>query len=131
MGLRRRSHLGLISQETAGPWGSSCRAALRHVCLLWFSGYDRLMTSWETPAPARIPAEEIAARAREIRFTAVAAMALAALATVVAAFFTALGWLVGRTWYALVFCVLAVVYGFCTGAKIPVPGTKPPSGAAS
>lgn len=131
MGLRRRSHLGLISQETAGPWGSSCRAALRHVCLLWFSGYDRLMTSWETPAPARIPAEEIAARAREIRFTAVAAMALAALATAVAAVFVALGWTIGRSWYALVFCAVAVRYGFRQGAMLPVPGQKPPPGAVS
>jgi hypothetical protein len=42
------------------------------------------------------------------------------LATVILALFTAIGWLLGRTWYAAVFCFLAVRYGFRMGMKQPV-----------
>lgn len=52
------------------------------------------------------------------------------LATVVLALFTAIGWTVGRTWFfaskAVIFCGLAVRYGYRQGMKVPVnPGPVP------
>lgn len=46
------------------------------------------------------------------------------LATVVLALFTAIGWAIGRTWFfvskAVIFCALAVRYGYRQGMKVPV-----------
>lgn len=52
------------------------------------------------------------------------------LAVVVLAIFTAIGWTVGRTWFflskAVIFCALAVRYGYRLGMKVPVaPGPVP------
>lgn len=45
------------------------------------------------------------------------------LATVVLALFTSIGWVAGRTWFfaskAVVFCALAVRYGYRQGMKVP------------
>jgi hypothetical protein len=46
------------------------------------------------------------------------------LATVVLALFMAIGWVTGRAWFygekSVVFCALAVRYGYRKGAKAPV-----------
>jgi hypothetical protein len=54
------------------------------------------------------------------------------LATVVLALFTAIGWVIGRTWFysakSVAFIALAVRYGYRQGARVPVevkPRTAP------
>jgi hypothetical protein len=51
------------------------------------------------------------------------------LATVVLALFTAIGWVIGRTWFysakSVAFIALAVRYGYRQGARVPVEVRKP------
>jgi len=46
------------------------------------------------------------------------------LAVIVLAVFTAIGWVTGRTWFfvskGVIFCALAVRYGYRQGMKVPV-----------
>lgn len=77
-------------------------------------------------APVIRPNSEIAAQARDIhpvQFT------VRMLMTLLAAVFTALGWVVGRSWFVIVFLVLWSVnriawlgkcsqYGYAKGAKL-------------
>lgn len=45
-------------------------------------------------------------------------------ALVVLSLFTAIGWIIGRSWFfaskAVIFCALAVRYGYRLGMKVPV-----------
>ncbi len=41
--------------------------------------------------------------------------------------FGLLGWLVGSLWFGIVYCCLAVKYGFMQGAHMPIPKAKQPS----
>ena len=45
-------------------------------------------------------------------------------ALVILFFFTAIGWVIGRTWFfaskGVIFCALAVRYGYRQGMKVPV-----------
>ena len=51
------------------------------------------------------------------------------IALVVLGIFTALGWIVGRTWFFLskgvIFCALAARYGYRQGMKVPVEPRPP------
>lgn len=49
------------------------------------------------------------------------------IATLITALFFGIGWLVGSTWRAIVYCCLAVRYGYRAGAHTPVaPAAAPP-----
>ena len=58
------------------------------------------------------------------------------LVAVITAFFFGIGWVVGASWRGVVFCCLAVRYGYRTGAHVnvaparpePVRGTRPGPG---
>lgn len=54
-------------------------------------------------------------------------------ALVVLGLFTVIGWTVGRTWYhaskGVIFCALAVRYGYRNGMKVPVEPKAPASGS--
>jgi hypothetical protein len=45
---------------------------------------------------------------------------------VITAFFFAIGWTAGASWRGVVFCCLAVRYGYRQGAHIPVAPAPPP-----
>lgn len=59
-----------------------------------------------------VPVEQIRADARQVRFSRV-------LITVIAGFFFAIGWTAGHTWLAVVFCAVAIRYGWREGTGIP------------
>jgi hypothetical protein len=46
-------------------------------------------------------------------------------ATVITAIFFAIGWVFGASWRGVVFCCLAIRYGYRTGAHVPVAPAKP------
>ncbi|HEY1705624.1 MAG TPA: hypothetical protein VGG75_38555 [Trebonia sp.] len=53
------------------------------------------------------------------------------LATVILGLFTAVGWVIGRTWFyaakSVAFIALAVRYGYRQGARVPVERKSPSS----
>jgi hypothetical protein len=57
------------------------------------------------PWSEQVPADEILARARQVRLSAV-------LVTVICGFFFAIGWLAGHAWLAVALCGVSVRYGF-------------------
>ncbi len=75
-----------------------------------------------TSVLGRVPADEIAGQAREVRFSVV-------LVTAVIGLFFAIGWLAGRSWLAVVFCAVSVRFGFRQGIGAPPaqhPAAPPP-----
>jgi hypothetical protein len=71
-----------------------------------------------------ITAEQISAEASQIKFTVWLATAVRTLAL---GSFSAFGYVIGSAWFCLVFCCLALKYGFLHGARVPVPTPKRPS----
>ncbi len=67
-----------------------------------------------------VPVEQIAEHASQVRAGQVAV-------TCITAFFFAIGWLFGSSWRGVVFCCLAVRYGYRQGAHITVAPTQPQS----
>jgi hypothetical protein len=65
-----------------------------------------------------IPRQEISEHASRVRPGQTAA-------TVITAFFFAIGWVSGASWRGLVFCALAVRYGYRSGAHVQVSQDKP------
>lgn len=72
----------------------------------------------ETRRLEAVPFEEISEQASQVRPGET-------FATVVTTIFFAIGWVIGASWRAVVFCCLAVRYGYRAGAKIPVAATAP------
>jgi len=66
-----------------------------------------------------VPVEAIAEHASQVRAGQV-------LLTVITAFFYGIGWTVGSLWRGLVFCCLAIRYGYRGGAHTPVAPPQPP-----
>lgn len=60
-----------------------------------------------------VPVEAIAEHADQVRAGQV-------LITAITAFFFAIGWTIGSTWRGIVFCCLAIRYGYRQGAHITV-----------
>jgi len=60
-----------------------------------------------------VPVDQIAEHASQVRAGQV-------LITIITAFFFAIGWTVGSSWRGVVFCCLAVRYGYRAGARVPV-----------
>jgi hypothetical protein len=69
-----------------------------------------------------VPVEQIAEHASQVR-------AGVMIITLVTAFFFAIGWLTGSLWRSVVFCCLAVRYGYRVGAHVTVtPAPQPERG---
>lgn len=66
---------------------------------------------------AAVPMDEISEHASQVRPGQTAA-------TVITAIFFAFGWLFGASWRGVVFCCLAVRYGYRTGAHVIVAPAK-------
>lgn len=66
-----------------------------------------------------VPVDQIAEHASQVRAGQV-------LVTVITAFFFGIGWTVGASWRGVVFCCLAVRYGYRTGARITVAPKQEP-----
>lgn len=66
-----------------------------------------------------VPADQISEHASQVRPGQVAA-------TVITAFFFAIGWVIGASWRAVVYCCLAVRYGYRAGAHVPVAAAQQP-----
>ena len=66
-----------------------------------------------------VPVEKIAEHADQVRAGQV-------IITVITAFFFAIGWTAGAAWRGVVFCCLAVRYGYRQGAHITVAPAPPP-----
>ncbi len=64
-----------------------------------------------------VPVDQIAEHASEVRAGQV-------LITVITAFFFSIGWIIGASWRAVVFCCLAIRYGYRAGAHTPVEKPK-------
>ena len=73
----------------------------------------------------RLANSDLTARAREIRFTRVAAWCAHALAQLIANVIYGLGWIVGRLWLTAVIGALSFYYGFRSGTGKPVPPAQP------
>ena len=71
-----------------------------------------------------VPREEIGEHASQVRPGET-------LATVITAFFFAIGWIIGATWRGIVFCCLAIRYGYRAGVHVPVTAPAEPADAAS
>lgn len=67
-----------------------------------------------------VPVDQIAEHASQVRASQVAI-------TLITAFFFAIGWTVGSFWRGVVFCCLAVRYGYRQGAHITVAPAPAPS----
>ena len=65
-----------------------------------------------------VPMEAISEDATQVRPGEVTA-------TVVTAIFFSIGWIIGASWRAVVFCCLAIRYGYRAGAHVPVEKPKP------
>jgi hypothetical protein len=65
-----------------------------------------------------LPVDQLRAQAGEIRFGRIVLL-------VITAFFFAVGWCAGAAWRAVVFCVLAVRFGYRAGAGVPVTAAQP------
>lgn len=65
-----------------------------------------------------VPVDQIAEHANQVRAGQV-------LATVVTAFFFAIGWVFGATWRSIVYCCIAVRFGYRQGAHISVAPAQP------
>lgn len=65
-----------------------------------------------------VPREQIAEDASKVRPGEI-------IATVITAVFFAIGWLFGAAWRGLVYCCIAVRYGYRTGAHVPVGAVQP------
>lgn len=65
-----------------------------------------------------VPVDQIAEHASQVRAGQV-------LATCITAFFFAIGWAIGASWRGVVFCCLAVRYGYRQGAHITVVPPQP------
>jgi hypothetical protein len=74
----------------------------------------------ETRRLEAVPFDEISDRAAQVRPAATAA-------TVITAFFFAIGWVIGASWRGVVFCCLAVRYGYRSGAHVDVTLKAAPS----
>lgn len=71
----------------------------------------------------RVPADEIMARGRQVRFSRV-------LTTLLLGLFFALGWLAGRAWLAAADAVIAVRLGWQQGrGQVPAAGQHEPGAA--
>jgi uncharacterized membrane protein YciS (DUF1049 family) len=68
-----------------------------------------------TTLTERLPVDEITARAHAVNFGRV-------LLTTIAAIFFAIGWLVGRVFFAVAWCAVAVKVGFVQGRAHGTPG---------
>jgi hypothetical protein len=81
-----------------------------------------------------IPADDLAARARDVRPGRVAQTVIAAIGVAlgwaIGRFFRSLGWLAGRAWLIGAYFAETVVYGFREGAGLPQPVMKEPPGQA-
>ena len=67
-----------------------------------------------------VPVDEISEHASQVRAGHVAV-------TVITAFFFAIGWTFGAAWRGVVFCCLAVRYGYRAGARVTVAPAQPPA----
>ena len=47
------------------------------------------------------------------------------IATGITAIFYAIGWVIGASWRGVVFCCLAIRYGYRAGAHVPVTAAQP------
>lgn len=65
-----------------------------------------------------IPREAIAEHASQVHPGDIAA-------TVITAFFFAIGWLFGASWRGVVYCCIAIRYGYRTGAHMTVAPSQP------
>lgn len=65
-----------------------------------------------------VPREAISEHATQVRPGEVAAI-------VITAIFFSIGWIIGASWRAVVFCCLAIRYGYRAGAHVPVEKPKP------
>lgn len=65
-----------------------------------------------------VPRKEISQHASQVRPGET-------VATVITAIFFAIGWLFGASWRGVVFCALAVRYGYRSGAHVQVSQDKP------
>lgn len=74
--------------------------------------------AFETRRLEAVPMEAISERASQVRPAQTAA-------TVITAIFFAIGWTFGATWRGVVFCCLAVRYGYRSGAHVQVAPVKP------
>jgi hypothetical protein len=88
------------------------------------------MSSWTES----IPADELAARSREVRPGRVVQTVIAAIGVAigwtVGRFFRSIGWAAGRTWLIGAYFAETVVYGFREGAGLPQPALKEPEPGA-
>ena len=77
-----------------------------------------------TTLAEHVPVDELDARARQVRPGRVALIIIGAIGTAigwaVARFFLAIGWLAGRIWLIGAYFTEAVIFGFRTGAGLPV-----------
>lgn len=67
---------------------------------------------------ASVPVEAISKHADQVRAGQV-------IATVITAFFFGIGWTIGSFWRGVVFCCLAIRYGYRQGAHITVAAPQP------
>ena len=65
-----------------------------------------------------VPVDQIAEHASQVRAGQV-------LITVITAVFYGIGWTAGSLWRGIVFCCLAIRYGYRAGAHIPVAAAQP------
>lgn len=65
-----------------------------------------------------VPREEISEQATQVRPGEI-------IATLITAVFFAIGWAFGASWRGVVFCCLAIRYGYRAGAHVPVEKPKP------
>lgn len=72
----------------------------------------------ETRRLEAVPMEAISEQASQVRPGEV-------VATVVTAIFFSIGWIIGASWRGVVFCCLAIRYGYRAGAHVPVESKKP------
>lgn len=66
-----------------------------------------------------VPVEKIAEHADRVRPSVIIIAAITGV-------FFGLGWTIGAAWRGIVFCCLAVRYGYRQGAHIPVATPQPP-----
>lgn len=68
-----------------------------------------------------VPVEKIAEHADTVRPGVI-------IIAVITAFFFGIGWTVGAAWRGIVFCCLAIRYGYRQGAHVTVAPAQPPQG---
>lgn len=90
------------------------------------------MTGWTDVAQERVPVDELARRARDVRpgrvlLTVISAIGVA-IGWAVGMFFRSIGWLSGRVFLVGAYFTETVIFGFREGAGIPQPVREPPPG---